>query len=353
MTVTRLESAHRAVLSAVLRAALATPAPLRRLAFGAPPRSDRGDPLDPIAHLLARLDELTQPGLSDPDVRVARDGMARGTALVARRRPADVGVAPLRLGGVPARLYRPAGVATPAPLVVFFHGGGWVLGDLETHDGLCGRIARELGVLVAAVDYRLAPEHPCPAAFEDAFAAFCAARDDDHGQGWDCARVAVAGDSAGGNLSAAVAMACRDAGRPGPAAQLLIYPATDLRRLTASHRTCAKGPMLTAEDIQFFLDCYAAPDLADPRVSPGAAAELAGLPPAVVTSAGFDPLRDEAEDYARRLVAAGVPTEHLHHPDLIHGYASMDAAVPAADAAVAAMLTAFARLWLGRGRAAT
>ncbi|MEY3012736.1 MAG: hypothetical protein RIT45_1471 [Pseudomonadota bacterium] len=339
MAVTMVESLRRALAGRGWRAALALPPALRRRIFGTPPRNDRGEPFDDDAHVLATLSEWIQPPLNDIDVRRSRDGMRRGTALVSRPIPADVQVSERVHAGRPARLYRPA--ATTDRLLVYYHGGGWVLGDLDTHDGLCARLAAELPAQVLSIDYRLAPEHPCPAAFEDALAAFRAARDAAATFGCAPDRVAVGGDSAGGNLAAAVSMACRGASEPMPAAQLLIYPATDLRRLTASHQTCANGPMLTGDDVQFFLDAYAPSDLLDPRVSPGAAASLQGLPPAVVTTCGFDPLRDEGEDYARRLAEAGVPTRHLHHSGLPHGYASMDAALPAADRAVAAAIAAF------------
>lgn len=341
MATTTVEALRRKLLGLGLRGGLALPDVLRHRFFGPAPRNDRGDLLDGDAHVIARLQELTQPPLGDHDVRRSRAAMRRGAALVARPRPTGMEVQDGQTAGIPTRLYRPAGLPPKPALLVYYHGGGWAIGDLDTHDGLCARLAVELPAVVLSVDYRLAPEHPCPAAIDDALAAFRAAREQAAALGCDPDRVAVGGDSAGGNLSAAVSMACRDAGEPMPSAQLLIYPATDLRRVTASHRTCADNPMLGAADVQFFLDNYAAPDLEDPKVSPGAAADLAGLPPAVVTTCGFDPLRDEGEDYARRLDAAGVQATHLHHPTLMHGYASMDAAMPAADAAVAALIAAF------------
>lgn len=330
-----------AALRGVLRTGLALPRRARDLAFGPPLINDRGQALDPDVHVLCRLNELTQAPLVSKTMAASRTGMRRGTAVVSRPRDARTQVRDLVVGGRPARQYRPRAAPQNAPpLLVFYHGGGWALGDLDTHDGLCSRIAAEAGYVVVAIDYRLAPEHPSPAPFDDALAAYLDARARAAELGADPERVAVGGDSAGGNLAAAVAMACRDHQHPLPWLQLLIYPALDLRRLTASHRTCARGPLLTAADIQAFLDAFAAPDITDVRVSPGIAADLHGLPPAIVTTAGFDVLRDEGEDYARRLAEAGVQVTALHAAALPHGYAAMDGVIRAADAEIGRFIEA-------------
>ncbi len=325
-------------LGAVARGSLATPQALSRAIVGPPRRNDRGDALDAQVHLICWLQERLQPPLTRSDIAGARRAMRRGMAVAGKPRPAGVSCQPLQLAARPCRLYRPAAGAGSLPLVVYYHGGGWVLGDLDSHDGVCGRIAAELPALVLSVDYRLAPEHVCPAAFEDAFAVYRAL--DAAALGADPGRVAVMGDSAGGNLAAAIAMACRDRGQRPPALQVLCYPGLDLRRRHASHRTCAEGPLLTAADIEFFIGKYGASDLRDPRVSPGADHPLDGLAPAIVTTSGFDPLRDECEDYAGRLGAAGVAVQHLHEPHLPHGYLSLDGLLPAADTAVARLMDA-------------
>lgn len=321
-----------AALRRVLRTGLALPQRLRDMALGPPLVNDRGQALDPDVHVMCRLNQLTQPPLVSKSPQASRVGMRRGTATVAKPRDSRTQVRELVVADRPARLYQArALIPNRPPLLVFYHGGGWALGDLDTHDGFCSRVAAEAGFAVLAIDYRLAPEHPCPAPFDDALAAFLAACEQAQALGCDPTRVAVGGDSAGGNLAAAVAMACRDSGGPTPWLQLLIYPAVDLRRLTESHRTCASGPLLTAADIEGFLAYFAAPDITDVRVSPGIATDLAGLPPAIVTTAGFDVLRDEGEDYARRLDAAGVRVTSLHAAGLPHGYISMDGCIAAAD----------------------
>ena len=247
-----------------------------------------------------------------------------------------------------ARAYRPFATAgsedVGAPLVVFFHGGGWVIGDLDTHDGLARAIARALGAIVLSVAYRLAPEHPFPAAVDDAVEATVWAAEHARELGAHPTALVVAGDSAGGALATVVARRARDAGGPALAAQLLLYPVTDLAMTSASYREHAGGYGLTAATMAWFVTQYGAP--ADtPDASPVAAAadDLAGLPPAVISTAEYDPLRDEGDAYARALAAAGVPTRHLRHDGLIHAYALMET-IPAARTALAADLAALAAL---------
>ncbi|MBC7161213.1 MAG: alpha/beta hydrolase [Immundisolibacter sp.] len=227
-------------------------------------------------------------------------------------------------GAIKARLYRPTADGV-LPGLVFFHGGGWVIGDLDSHDDLCRDLAAQAGCAVLAVDYRLAPEHRFPAAAEDAIAAADWAAANATQMGIDPARLAVGGDSAGGNLAAVAALAARDAGRP-LAAQLLIYPVTDMSRFEGeSYAACGEGYGLTAGAMVWFRDHYLTDAKAgrDWRVSPLLASDLGRLPPALVVTAEFDVLRSEGEAYAKRLAEAGVPTKLARYDGMIHGFASM------------------------------
>jgi acetyl esterase len=239
--------------------------------------------------------------------------------------------------GLPLRLYRPAAAGGPVPVLVYFHGGGWTIGDLDTHDVLCRQLCAGAGIAVLAVDYRLAPEHRFPAAAEDALAATRWVRQQAGALGLDPARVAVGGDSAGGNLAAAVALQMRDAGDPALAFQLLIYPATDQRALAASHAANAQGYLLTADSIAYYRGHYL-PDPAqwtDPRASPLLAADHGRLPPALVLTAGFDPLRDEGRQYADALSAAGSRAQYVCFERQIHGFITMSRVIDEARSAVA------------------
>jgi acetyl esterase len=234
-------------------------------------------------------------------------------------------------GEIPARLYVALGVPRPPqPLLVYYHGGGWVIGDLETHDGVCRFLAEHSGCRVLSVGYRLAPEHPFPAAVEDAAAAFGWAAENAAELGADPARIAVGGDSAGGNLSAGVCLQARETGGPQPAMQLLLYPATDVVGEQASRETFAKGFLLTRNDMQWFEDHYL-PDGCDPddqRASIMRAQDVSNLPPAYVATAGFDPLRDEGEIYAARMREAGVQVALRRYSGMIHGFANLTAICP-------------------------
>ncbi|PYO20927.1 MAG: acetyl hydrolase [Candidatus Rokuibacteriota bacterium] len=228
---------------------------------------------------------------------------------------------------IPLRVYRPPGVSDSRrlPVLVYFHGGGWVIGDLETHDVLCRQLTAEAGVSVIAVDYRLAPEHKFPAAADDAWAAtrWIAAHAAELGV--DADRLAVGGDSAGGNLAAVVALLAREAGGPRIALQILLYPVTDLVSESQSYADLADGYMLTRDSMRWFRAQYLAKeqDAADWRVSPLRAPSLVGLPPALVVTAGYDPLRDEGEAYARRLREAGVSVDAVSFGGMIHGFVPM------------------------------
>ena len=242
-------------------------------------------------------------------------------------------------GAIPVRIYRPlgAGAADALPVLVYYHGGGWVIGDLDTHDTVCRMLANQAGCAVMSVDYRMGPEHKFPAAVDDAVAAMRWAAREGRAAGFDPDRIAVGGDSAGGNLAAVAALMARDNGGPKLAFQLLIYPATDLAANAPSHQAFADGYLLTRANIQWFMGHYlrSPADAADWRASPIKAATLRKLPPALVITAGFDPLRDEGKAYADRLRADGVAVEYKLYPGQIHGFFGMGGRIDAALNAVA------------------
>lgn len=251
----------------------------------------------------------------------------------------EMEVQPLSLptpsGALAARRYRPAGLPSPAPALLYFHGGGFVLGDLDTHDGLCRRLAAEAQAEVIAVEYRLAPEHPAPAAYDDARAALAALRALAPSLGLDPARLAVGGDSAGGNLAAALGLF--DDGQPPLRAQLLLYPLLDHRCDSPSFVRFAEGYYLTAAQVRWFRDQYLGPDRAhdgDPVASPLLAPSVGRSPPTVLHIAGLDVLRDEGLAYAARLEAEGVPVTLLRAEGLPHAFGNLAGALPEADDAL-------------------
>lgn len=327
----------------ILRALCALPPRLQRAAFGRPPTID-GQRLDPDIHVLLQLAKLGGEGS-------VTAGRSPEQARARTRREAAIAAGPPRpmarvealsvpgpAGPLPARLYVPPS-APPAsrPLLLYFHGGGWMIGDLDTHDSCCRFLAATAGVAILSVAYRLAPEHPFPAPVEDADAALRWTFEHASELGADRSRLAVGGDSAGGNMAAAVCHLARDRGGPLPAMQLLLYPVTDAIGDQPSRERFAEGFLLTRADMEMFARSYLpdppAPD--DPRVSMLRAKSLAGLPPAYVATAGFDPLRDEGEAYAERMRAAGVRVALRRHPDLIHGFANLTAVSRSARAAMA------------------
>jgi acetyl esterase len=345
----------------VLRAVCGLPAGAQRLVFGPPPTLD-GQTLASDIHALLRLaawaGDTSITGREGTSPEQARARNRRGAAATAGPRRAMARVERLEIPGpagtIPARLYVPLAkdgfngavpgdgpdtVSAPdrdgQPLLVYFHGGGWVIGDLDTHDSAVRFLAAEAGVAVLSVEYRLAPEHPFPAAVEDSFAAFRWAVENAADLGANPGRVAVGGDSAGGNLAAAVSLLARDGGGPAPAMQLLIYPVTDAIGGQESRRLFAENFLLTTSDMEWFERHYL-PDGAarDPRVSMLHAEDLSGLAPAYVTTAGFDPLRDEGEAYAERMRAAGAPVALRRHPELIHSFANLTAISRSARAAM-------------------
>ncbi|WP_425551874.1 alpha/beta hydrolase [Fodinicola feengrottensis] len=244
-------------------------------------------------------------------------------------------------GAVPVRIYTPS-EGKPLPVLVYYHGGGWVIGSLETHDRTCRSLAVAADCVVVSVDYRLAPEHPFPAGVTDAYAAAAWVAEHIGDYGGDGSRLAVGGDSAGGNLSAVVAQLARDRGGPALALQLLIYPGTDAADNSPSMIENAEGYLLTRPFIDWFINHYLEnpADIADPLVSPAVTADLSGLPPALVITAEFDPLRDQGTAYAKRLADAGVPTETVEYEGMIHGFFQMTGVLDTARDAVAKSGTA-------------
>jgi acetyl esterase len=289
-----------------------------------------GNTLDPTLQLmLSGQRALGVDGLTVGGDVVASRALMREMCLGFAGPQVHVGVSDVAIPGpagqIPARHYRPA-TAEPTPLLVFYHGGGWTIGDLDTHDALCRLTCRDADVRVLSIDYRLAPEHPAPAAIDDAYAAFRWAHEHAGDLGAIPDKVAVGGDSAGGNLAAVVSQLARDEGGPMPVLQWLIYPRTDFTAQTRSLSLFAKGFFLTKHDMDWFETQYlGGSDLepTDPRISPLLAGSLSGLPPALIATAGFDPLRDEGDRYAAALRDAGTPVDLRSSGSLTHGFASL------------------------------
>lgn len=252
-------------------------------------------------------------------------------------------------GAVSLRLYRAAGSVAGAvlPVLIYFHGGGWVLGDLESHDQACRAIANAAGCCVVAVDYRLAPEVKFPGAISDSAAATRWVLGNAAALGIDPARAAVGGDSAGGNIAAVMALMARDGYLPKVAYQLLIYPVTDMGMGHESYQRITEGYPLVASTMKWFVDHYlpSAGDVADWRASPLRAASLAGVAPAMVVTCAHDPLCDEGVEYAKRLDREGVAVTHLHYNDQMHGFLTMGKLIRASGALVETMAVALRRGW--------
>ncbi len=297
-----------------------------------------GVPLDPEMQFVLELRErLELPSITTLGLAALRD-RTRQEAVVAAGEPEPVGsVTDLLVAeGLPARLYVPLGTAGPGPLLLFFHGGGFVFGDLESHDGICRLLCAASGVRVLAVEYRLAPENPYPAGVDDARTALAWVFSHASELGVDGGAVAVGGDSAGGHLAAVISQQAARDGGPAPALQVLLYPPIDRLTPYESLELFRHGFFLTRVEIDFFEAAYMAgyeEDPADARRHP-LVGDLAGLAPALVVTAGFDPLRDEGEAYAAALEAAGTPVTLRRYESLIHGFASMIGLSSAARAAV-------------------
>jgi len=319
---------------AAARTLLKLPAPVLRMVVGPPRRSPEGFELAVQMQALLWLMRVSrQPELAEGGVEKGRRAMDRsGNILATRVRDVTTEdrTVPGAAGPRRARVYTPASArGHAAPGLVWFHGGGFVVGSIESTDGICRALASRAGLVVVSVDYRLAPEHPFPAAVEDAVAATRWVLEHGSSMGIDPRAVAVGGDSAGGNLSTVVAQALRSEPRR-LAFQLLLYPATDLTRSMASHRQFREGLILTERSTRWFTENYVPEkgSVTDPRASPLFASDLAGLAPALVLTAGFDPLRDEGKAYVEKMRAAGVEVEHVCAEGSVHGFFNMTGALP-------------------------
>ena len=306
-------------------------------------------PLDPQARkMIEATAALNLPPTSQMTPAQARASVRERSAVLPREEVASVRDHQLAVAGgtVTVRVFTPRGTG-PKPALVYFHGGGWVTGDIETHDGICRTLANAADCVVASVDYRCAPEHTFPTAAEDAYAALQWIAAEANALVVDERRLAVCGDSAGGNLAAAVALMTRDRGGPALAFQALVYPVTDCDFDRPSYKDNAEGYNLTSESMRYYWDQYV-PNSADrvhPYVSPIRAASLAGIAPALVITAEYDPLRDEGEAYARALGAAGVPVTLTRYPGMIHAFFRFTNSVDAARAAVAEVVAALQKAW--------
>ncbi|HXQ59250.1 MAG TPA: alpha/beta hydrolase [Acidimicrobiales bacterium] len=313
-------------------------------------------PLEPATQAI--VDQMAAAGTvdfaaldADSFRRLFRDSLG---ALDHAAPPADVSsvdneTIPGPGGPIRIRVYRPR-AEEAVPVVTYFHGGGWVIGDIDTHDGTCRTLCHRTGAVVVSVDYRLAPEHRFPAALDDCEAATAWVADHARHLGGDPERLAVAGDSAGGNLAAAVTLRARERGGPALRAQALVYPAVDFTTERPSVRSNGEGYLLTAAAMRWFCAQYLGDhDPGDPMASPLLADLAAGpaLPPAVVAIAEFDPLRDEGRAYAEGLAGAGVPVHLLEFPGLVHGFMGLGALSPASARATDEVWAAFAGLLTG------
>jgi acetyl esterase len=331
-----------------LRLAISVPRVAQRSILGAPATLD-GRQLDPEMHALVRLMALGASGMerTTGSSTRSRKAFVVGAQTVGGRQP--IGAVTDRSiegpgGRLKLRFYTPAGVDEATPGLVFLHGGGFLRGNLDSHDAPCRVIAERAQVRVISVDYRLAPEHPFPAAVDDAVAAWRWVNENAESLDVLANVIAIGGDSAGGNLAAVVAQEMVRSGGPVPTSQLLMYPPVDFVETWPSRTLFAEGFLLTDEFIDMADEAYLVgdEDRADPRLSP-LKGDMTGLPPTVITTAGFDPLRDQGEAYAHALKDAGVRVEHIFEPNLVHGYLNMTGYGSSAPAAIDRAIAAFQR----------
>jgi acetyl esterase len=343
---TLLAAAELRAKALTLKIALGLPEPVQRVLAGRSVTLD-GQTLATDTQLMLRLEKVVrEPEVASLPVPQGRRVLLLQTVIAGGDQPIGA-VRDVPVGDLSARLYVPTRATARGPLLVYFHGGGWVYGDLDSHDPVCRFLAERSGVRVLSVDYRLAPEHPFPAAYDDAVAAYRWVVDHAASLGADPARLGVGGDSAGGTLAATTALVAAREGLP-LAFQLLIYPCSDMTTETASRRMFGRGFYLTDEFMDVAKTHYL-PDesrWADPEASPLLCHVPQGLAPAYIVTAGFDPLRDEGEAYARKLADAGAEVELRRFPDQIHGFVNVVGAGRTARAATAEVA---ARLGAGLG----
>lgn len=315
------------------------PESLFGLCYGLRPVVIDGQKLNSKVRFLCDFDRKTATPVRDTPVETTRANMERLAGALAGKKPRLKSIQDIEIptvsGFLPARLYKPTDDPT-LPVLVYYHGGGYIRGSLHSHDGLCARLAKYGGFAVLSVDYRLAPEHKFPAAVDDAITAFNWAIQ--HGATYDLdpGKVAVGGDSSGGCLAAAVTQQAKVQGNALPVFQMLLYPTLDAHLTAKSYQLFEDGFFLTYERIRDYRDMYlnTAAERDDYRASPLLNPNLAGLPPALIITAGFDPLRDEAESYGKALQAAGVGVGTVRFPSMVHGFMSMTALLPQAEKAV-------------------
>lgn len=323
---------------ALARTILSLPSPILRLMSGGSVVYRGGRTLDPRLQFMA-AQASRMPAMTTLSPEEARTASAQGAAIYGGKLEPGVRTEALSIpaahGAIPARLYRPPDQDPAAPVIVYAHFGGGVIGDLDTCDAFCGVLAKIARAAVLSVQYRLAPEYRFPAGLEDVLTAFRHAREHSADFGAAAGHAAIGGDSMGGAFAAVVCQELRRAGEPQPALQLLVYPCVDVASETASMTTYADAFPLSRALMDWFMGHYMGPgaDPADPRLSPIRQDDLSGLAPAVVVTAGFDPLVDQGEAYAKRLRDAGVPVAYRCYDSLAHGFTAFTGVVPAADVA--------------------